>query len=114
MLAGLGNDRVVLITEIFANVRHTESITHGLSWHPAEGGYSVGHINITAGTIGTCVYDILPGGTISPPAHGVGIPPKHYILSNNHVLANVNAGSPGDLFFSLALSWVGTDEWEIP
>jgi hypothetical protein len=63
---------------------------------PAEGGYSVGHINITAGTIATCVYDILPGGTISPPTHGVGIPPKYYILSNNHVLANVNAGSPGD------------------
>ena len=63
---------------------------------PAEGGYSVGHINITAGTIATCVYDILPGGTISPPAHGVGIPPKYYILSNNHVLANVNAGVPGD------------------
>jgi hypothetical protein len=63
---------------------------------PAEGGYSVGHINITAGTIATCVYDILPGGTISPPAHGIGIPPKYYILSNNHVLANVNAGSAGD------------------
>jgi len=63
---------------------------------PAEGGYSVGHISITAGTIATCVYDILPGGTISPPAHGVGIPPKYYILSNNHVLANVNAGFPGD------------------
>ena len=63
---------------------------------PAEGGYSVGHISITAGTIATCVYDILPGGTISPPAHGVGIPSKYYILSNNHVLANVNAGVPGD------------------
>jgi hypothetical protein len=63
---------------------------------PARGGYSVGHINITAGTIATCVYDILPGGTVSPPTHGVGIPSKYYILSNNHVLANVNAGSPGD------------------
>ncbi len=63
---------------------------------PAKGGYSVGHINITAGTLSTCVYDILPGGTTSPPAHGVGIPPKYYILSNNHVLANVNAGSAGD------------------
>jgi hypothetical protein len=63
---------------------------------PAKGGYSVGHINITAGTIATCVYDILPGGTVSPPVQGVGIPSKYYILSNNHVLANVNAGSPGD------------------
>lgn len=63
---------------------------------PAQGGYSVGHKNITAGTIATCVYDILPGGTVSPPSHGMGIPPKFYILSNNHVLANSNAGAPGD------------------
>jgi len=27
---------------------------------PAEGGYSVGHYKITAGTIGTCVVDRLP------------------------------------------------------
>jgi hypothetical protein len=64
---------------------------------PAEGGYSVGHYMITAGTIGTCVYDILPGATTgSPPAHGIGIPPRCYILSNNHVLANTNAGLVGD------------------
>jgi hypothetical protein len=63
---------------------------------PARGGYSVGHFAITAGTIGTCVYDILPGGKVSPPAHGIGIPNVYYILSNNHVLANVNAGVPGD------------------
>jgi hypothetical protein len=63
---------------------------------PAQGGYSVGHINITAGTLGTCVYDILPGGSTNPPAHGVGIPPRFYILSNNHVLANVNAARLGD------------------
>jgi hypothetical protein len=63
---------------------------------PAEGGYSVGHYKITAGTIATCVYDILPEGTISPPKHGIGVPPRYYILSNNHVLANSNAGSIGD------------------
>lgn len=63
---------------------------------PAEGGYSVGHKNITAGTIATCVYDILPGGSTNPPVHGVGIPSQYYILSNNHVLANSNAGSIGD------------------
>ncbi len=63
---------------------------------PAEGGWSVGHVNITAGTIATCVYDILPGGSVSPPAHGTGIPSRYYILSNNHVLANSNAASPGD------------------
>jgi hypothetical protein len=64
---------------------------------PAEGGYSVGHYQITAGTIATCVYDLLPGGTTgTPPAHGIGIPPRTYILSNNHVLANTNAGQVGD------------------
>lgn len=63
---------------------------------PARGGYSVGHFKITAGTIATCVYDILPGGTVSPPSHGIGIPPRYYILSNNHVLANSNDGFPGD------------------
>jgi hypothetical protein len=63
---------------------------------PAEGGYSVGHINITAGTIATCVYGILPDGSVKRPVHGVGMPPAYYILSNNHVLADSNAGSPGD------------------
>jgi hypothetical protein len=63
---------------------------------PARGGYSVGHKDITAGTIATCVYDILPGGTVTPPAHGVGIPRRFYILSNNHVLANSNAAALGD------------------
>lgn len=63
---------------------------------PARGGYSVGHVAITAGTIATGVYDILPGGTVSPPAPGVGVPSRYYLLSNNHVLANSNAGATGD------------------
>jgi hypothetical protein len=63
---------------------------------PAKGGYSVGHYKITAGTISTGVYDILPGGTVSPPAHGIGTPAKTYILSYNHVLANSNDASIGD------------------
>jgi hypothetical protein len=64
---------------------------------PAKGGFSVGHYQITAGTIATCVYDVLPGGTTgSPPLHGVGTPPQFYILSNNHVLANTNAAQIGD------------------
>jgi hypothetical protein len=44
----------------------------------------------------TAVYDILPGGTISPPALGVGLPPRYYILSNNHILANGNRAAIGD------------------
>jgi hypothetical protein len=64
---------------------------------PAEGGYSVGHFQITAGTIATCVYDILPGGSGGAnPVHGAGVPPRFYILSNNHVLANTNAAALGD------------------
>jgi hypothetical protein len=63
---------------------------------PASGGDSVGHFKITAGTIATCVYDILPGGSVSPPVPGIGVPPKFYILSNNHVLANSNSAAPGD------------------
>lgn len=58
---------------------------------PASGGYSVGHRSITAGTIGTCVYDRQGSG--SNPA---GIPRRYYILSNNHVLANSNRANPGD------------------
>lgn len=63
---------------------------------PAKGGYSVGHKNITAGTIASCVYDLLPGASVNPPAPGVGVPARYYILSNNHVLANSNDASTGD------------------
>lgn len=56
---------------------------------PVKGGFSVGHMSITAGTIATSVYDILSDD-------GLGIPARYYILSNNHVLANSNLASPGD------------------
>lgn len=54
---------------------------------PAKGGYSVGHYRITAGTIATGVYDR---------RYFPGIPPRYYILSNNHVLANSNNARIGD------------------
>lgn len=47
---------------------------------PLEAGLSVGHFAITAGTIGFIVED----------------DDGYYVLSNNHVLANVNQGQPGD------------------
>jgi hypothetical protein len=49
-------------------------------YRPAPGGVSVGHFRITAGTLGCLVHrgELL------------------YILSNNHVLANVNSGHLGD------------------
>lgn len=49
-------------------------------WRPAPGGVSIGHINITAGTLGCLV---LKGG-------------EFFILSNNHVLADTNQGKEGD------------------
>jgi len=63
---------------------------------PVIGGFSVGHKDITAGTIGTACYDILGGATMSPPMTGIGNPPQYYILSNNHILANGNQAAIGD------------------
>jgi S1-C subfamily serine protease len=54
---------------------------------PAMGGFSVGHYKISAGTIGTCVYDRDPLPNM---------PRRYYILSNNHVLANSNNAVIGD------------------
>ena len=53
---------------------------------PALPGFSIGHHNITAGTFGCLVRDIRPQSS-----------GEYVIWSNNHVLAAVNAGSPGDL-----------------
>jgi hypothetical protein len=47
---------------------------------PLEAGVSIGHVRITAGTLGFVVED----------------EDAYYVLSNNHVLADVNAGEPGD------------------
>jgi hypothetical protein len=71
---------------------------------PASGGYSVGHKNITAGTIGTCVYDI-----VGTPGNPVGMPGHYYILSNNHVLANSNNATPGDAILQPGPFDGGTD-----
>jgi hypothetical protein len=51
-------------------------------WRPAPGGVSIGHYQITAGTLGCVVRDRRTGSRL--------------ILSNNHVLANSNSASPGD------------------
>ncbi len=47
---------------------------------PIQSGYSVGHVKITAGTLGAIVKN---GDT-------------RYLLSNSHVLANSGKGKPGD------------------
>ncbi len=54
---------------------------------PCEGGYSIGHYKVTAGTYGTAVYRA---------REFPGVPTKFFILSNNHVLANTNDARIGD------------------
>lgn len=54
--------------------------SHTSRQRPAPGGISIGHKDITAGTLGCLVKK---NGQVM-------------ILSNNHVLANSNAASPGD------------------
>ena len=86
---------VVAVGEPFAGIELEMSdraaAALSASRRPVLGGYSVGHVDVTAGTIGTCVYDI--AGT---PGNPVGIPEHFYILSANHVLANRNEAHPGD------------------
>lgn len=95
--ADTGNGVTMPTAEEGEYIALAEALLLAKKTRPAMGGYSVGHYHITAGTIGTCVYDILPGGTTgSPPLHGVGVPPRFYILSNNHVLADTNAAQIGD------------------
>ena len=59
--------------------------SHRARHRPAPGGVSVGHVNITAGTLGSRAI-----GLTAPWTN------RHLILSNNHVLANSNAGRVGD------------------
>ncbi len=51
-------------------------------WRPVLGGVSIGHYQVTAGTLGCMVRDNASG--------------ERLILSNNHVLANSNDASLGD------------------
>ncbi len=71
----------------FATIQAAFSPSLTRRMRPVYAGFSVGHYKITAGTIGTGCYDskYLPGR-----------PPKYYILSNNHVLANSNNARIGD------------------
>lgn len=79
---GAGDD--VAKTDALAQV---DAQTLAKRVRPVRPGYSVGHPKVTAGTIGAGAYDITP----LP-----GKPPRYYILSNNHVLANSNDANPGD------------------
>ena len=70
---------------VHVDVRETGPLyTHSFTAEerPAPSGISIGHPDITAGTLGCLVTDLTDGSTC--------------ILSNNHVLANENAAAIGD------------------
>lgn len=67
--------------------QEVDALTLATRIRPARPGFSVGHFKITAGTIGAGAYDLSPVP---------GMPPRYYILSNNHVLANSNNANLGD------------------
>src|SRR5437762_3322030 len=73
----------VVETGRFSAMPLTQTVDEGRThkMRPAEGGVSIGHYRITAGTLGVLARR---GG-------------RPVILSNNHVLANGNAGAIGDL-----------------
>jgi hypothetical protein len=67
---------VVQVGPLWASQSRTDK------YRPAPGGVSIGHYQITAGTLGGVVRDRTSGDRL--------------ILSNNHVLANSNDAEPGD------------------
>lgn len=76
---------VVQVGRLYADAgkrRKKLDLARSDKWRPAPGGVSIGHKDITAGTLACVVYD---RATRDP-----------LILSNNHVLANSNAGLAGD------------------
>ncbi len=75
---------------------------------PVKGGYSIGHKDVTAGTIGTCVFELLPNAATSENAH----PSQYYILSNNHVLAKNNQAKIGDPIIQPGLVDGGSYPWD--
>lgn len=62
-----------------------DAYSHRARHRPAPAGVSVAHVNVTAGTIGSRAI-----GLTAPWDN------RHLILSNNHVLANSNAGGVND------------------
>lgn len=62
-----------------------DAFSHRARHRPAPGGVSVGHVDVTAGTLGSRAI-----GLTAPWNN------RHLILSNNHVLANSNAGRVND------------------
>jgi hypothetical protein len=87
---------VLAVGRPMAGAQAAAGVTLASRLRPVVGGFSIGHKDITAGTLATAAYDILPGGSANPPSSGIGEPSQFYVLSNNHVLANGNDGRIGD------------------
>ena len=66
-------------------VGSVDALSHRARHRPAPGGVSVGHTNVTAGTLGSRAI-----GLTAPWTN------RHLILSNNHVLANSNDARVND------------------
>ena len=79
------------VTTDVIEVGRIEALTFNARVRPALPGYSIGHYNITAGTFGCLVRDIRR--CCNPEEKS---PNDYLILSNNHVLADSNNGTPGD------------------
>jgi hypothetical protein len=71
------------------------SLEYTMRERPARSGISIGHFDITAGTLGGLVRDRETGSVV--------------ILSNNHVLANSNDGTVGDPIIQPGSADGGTD-----
>ena len=89
------------VTDV-VEVGRVEPLLFNAKVRPAMPGFSIGHFNITAGTFGCLVHDVRR--CCCKPEKNCEYAPSpeecsgdYLILSNNHVLANVNAGKPGDL-----------------
>lgn len=85
-IAGVAGTRALSemsITQVPVGI--VDAQPHRFRIRPAPGGVSVGHFNITAGTLGC-----LSTGTRAPRNQ------RLMVLSNNHVLANSNAARLGD------------------
>jgi hypothetical protein len=78
-------------------VRVPETNPHTGRHRPFPGGVSIGHNKVSAGTLGCLVKK---GGQI-------------FILSNNHVIANSNNASPGDLIIQPGIHDGGTVEEDV-
>ena len=74
------NGVLEIVTDV--QVQQFQSLEYTSRERPCPGGYSIGHVDITAGTLGCLVKDKLNDNTV--------------ILSNNHVMANSNQAAIGD------------------